>query len=567
MDEEKITRKQKSTIQKEKEANQSVKKTYGSKLKNETSRNIAMREKLRIGKAEPLSENQIQSTRYKKQKRKCSSKAMYAATALDSYQVISKTHEEENVSDEVIHTSLQTSGQYLCYQAGKTNKKTAGSYGEKLHAGKHMQERRVEQNSQENAKQFQRQKIYKQVYQNKAAEREKQTRDLSKGAFAKAKDVTNHVTQLIREHPLGCFMTFAGILVILVLFGSLVSCGASMGGVSNTTVITSYTARDEDILAVNEDYIKLELELQEEIDCIEQDYPGYDEYKYSLNEIAHNPFALASLLTSIYEDYQESEVQEMLKKILDKQYTLVMTPTVEIRTKTVTKYHWVTRTQTQMVNGVEVQMPVPSYEPYEDEEEYEYHILNVELTNHSIEYVAKNIGLTEDEFERYEILLSTFGNKKYLFADDPYAMPQTGDYQDYHVPAEYLTDAEFANMLHEAEKYLGDGYVWGGSNPSTGFDCSGFVSYVINHSGNGWNYGRLTANGLKNATESVNDNDVSPGDLIFFQGTYEVPGASHVAIVVDPDKKIMLHCGNPIQYTSYDTNYWKSHFYGYGRIN
>jgi cell wall-associated NlpC family hydrolase len=159
------------------------------------------------------------------------------------------------------------------------------------------------------------------------------------------------------------------------------------------------------------------------------------------------------------------------------------------------------------------------------------------------------------------------GNKPHLFGDNPYANPVTAsEYESYAVPGEYLTDVQFGNMLHEAEKYLGYPYVWGGSNPSTSFDCSGFVSYVINNCGNGWNYGRLTAEGWKNATARVPEGDVQPGDLIFFQGTYHTSGASHVGIVVDPVNKIMIHCGNPIQYTSYDSNYWRQHFYCFGRL-
>ena len=197
---------------------------------------------------------------------------------------------------------------------------------------------------------------------------------------------------------------------------------------------------------------------------------------------------------------------------------------------------------------------------------YDYYILNVTLTNHTLNEVVNMLDLTEDQLQRYEILLATFGNKKYLFDEDIYSVPGTDDYEDYDVPGEYLTDEEFARMLKEAEKYLGMTYVWGGSSPSTGFDCSGFVSWVINHCGNGWDVGRQTANGLKNSTARVSEANVKAGDLIFFKGTYATDGASHVGIVVDPVNKIMIHCGNPISYASYDTNYWRSHFYCYGRI-
>ena len=174
----------------------------------------------------------------------------------------------------------------------------------------------------------------------------------------------------------------------------------------------------------------------------------------------------------------------------------------------------------------------------------------------------------EEKSERYDVVLSMKGNKPDIFGDNIYSLDGiTEEYEDYDVPAEYLTSEQFANMLNEGEKYLGYPYVWGGSNPSESFDCSGFVSYVINHCGNGWNVGRQTANGLKNATARVKPSDVQAGDLIFFKGTYSTSGASHVGIVVDPVNKIMLHCGSPIQYASYDTSYWRAHFYCYGRIH
>ena len=312
-------------------------------------------------------------------------------------------------------------------------------------------------------------------------------------------------------------------------------------------IVTSFTAQDDDILTVNAQYTDKEAELQEKIEHIETDYPGYDEYNYSLNEISHNPFELAALLTVLYEDYTPAEVQAKLTEICEKQYKLDLVERVEIRTRTETRYDDVTG------------------DPYEVEVEYEYKILDVTLTNYSVDYVARHIGLNSEQIERYEILLETYGNKPYLFEGDPYAI-QTLEYEDYAIPGEYLTNAQFANMMREAEKYLGMSYVWGGSSPSSGFDCSGFVSYVINHCGNGWNYGRLTANGWKNATARVSQGDVAPGDLVFFKGTYNTSGASHVGIVVDPVNKIMIHCGNPIQYASYDTNYWRQHMYCYGRI-
>ena len=307
---------------------------------------------------------------------------------------------------------------------------------------------------------------------------------------------------------------------------------------------TSYTADDSDILAAEADYKELETDLQDQIDNIEDDYPDYDEYNYDLAEIGHNPFELAALLTVLYEDYTEEEAQEILETIFEAQYELEIEEVVETRTRTVT-----------------------DDEGNESEEEYDYYILNVKLMNEGIRAALDEVGLTVDQIRRYEVIVEMKGNKPDIFGDDPYVGGfSPGEYDDYAVPGEYLTDAQFANMLREAERYLGYPYVWGGSKPSTSFDCSGFVSWVINHCGNGWDYGRLTANGWKNATARVHEGDVKPGDLIFFQGTYDTAGASHVGIVVDPVNKIMIHCGNPIQYASYDTRYWRAHFYRYGRI-
>lgn len=335
---------------------------------------------------------------------------------------------------------------------------------------------------------------------------------------------------------------------------------------SGTILSTTFTAQDKDIVQVDNNYKALEKEVQKEIDSIESEYPGYDEYEYSLNEISHNPFELAALLTVLYEDYTPSEVRATLETIKDLQYKIEKEEVVETRTRTVTKWHWVTRYRTKNQDGNLVPVPYPSYEPYEEEEEYEYHILKVTLTNYSIDYVARNeMGLTADQLERYEILLETFGNKKYLFENDPYAVPTPGEYDDYKVPSEFLTDQEFAKMLKEAGKYLGYPYVWGGSSPSTSFDCSGFVSYVINNCGNGWNVGRQTANGLLSKCTKIPANNAKPGDLIFFQGTYNTAGASHVGIYVG--NGMMIHCGNPIQYTSINSSYWQSHFYTFGRLN
>ena len=353
----------------------------------------------------------------------------------------------------------------------------------------------------------------------------------------KAEDLMGRLAEMLMEfceaHPIGLMITAIILIVVLVISGALTSCSALGGGINGGTIATSFTAEDEDIRQVEADYAAKEAALQDTIDHIERDHPGYDEYNYSLSEISHDPFELAALLTVLYENYTPNQVAGMLQTVFDKQYKLTL--------------------KERVIEG--------------DEDEDDYYILNVKLTNHGIAAAISTLNLTEEQMERYRLLLETRGNKPDIFGDNIYANPEISEeYQDYAVPGEYLTDRQFANMLNEAKKYLGYPYVWGGASPSTSFDCSGFVSYVINHCGNGWNYGRLTANGWKNATKRVRESDVKAGDLVFFQGTYETSGASHVGIVVDPVQKVMIHCGNPIQYASYDMAYWRAHAYCYGRI-
>ena len=359
-----------------------------------------------------------------------------------------------------------------------------------------------------------------------------------------AETVKEHLEEFFENHPIICFLFVLLALLIIFVAANFNACSAVMSGFGTVTMETSYTANDRDILSAESKYRAKEKALQKKIDAIEKTYPGYDEYRYNVEGIGHDPFELAALLTALYEDYTASEVKEALQTIFDYQYDFYTCEIVEVRTKTELDSEG---------NPIQVS--------------YNYYILQITLKNNGISKAKEALLADEALKSRYEIVLAMKGNKPEIFGDNIYSLDEiVEEYEDYDVPAENLTDEQFARMLAEAEKYLGYPYVWGGSNPEESFDCSGFVSYVINHCGNGWSIGRQTANGLKNATVRVKEADVKAGDLIFFKGTYSTSGASHVGIVVDPVNKIMIHCGSPIQYASYDTSYWRSHFYCYGRI-
>ena len=370
--------------------------------------------------------------------------------------------------------------------------------------------------------------------------------------------ITEKAFQFVQSHSHIIIGIAAVGLLVLVIAGSVSSCSVLINGGGNVVLGTSYTAEDEDLKSVETDYTKLEDKLRKQIDRIETDHPGYDEYRYNLAEIGHNPYELASLLTVEFENYTRSQVQARLQSIFEAQYELKLEEKVEIRTRKETRvgyrYNPITGTGHTYTYQVTVQ--------------YEYKILNVTLLNRGVDYVARNSGFTDDQLQRYEVTLECRGNRDDLFAGIAFATPDgagsSGEYQDYDIPGEALTDEKFRKMITEAEKYLGYPYVWGGSSPSTSFDCSGFVSWVINHCGNGWNVGRQTANGLMGKCDIIPKSEAKPGDLIFFQKTYNTSGASHVGIYVG--NGMMIHCGNPISYASIETNYWRQHYYCMGRI-
>ena len=369
-------------------------------------------------------------------------------------------------------------------------------------------------------------------------------------ATQKAKAAAARAAQFVSTHAHMILMGGILALVILVIFSFVTSCSVFFPGGTGTVWITSYTAEDEDILGAEADYQALEEALRAEVAAIPSSHPGYDEYTWDLDPIAHDPYELAAVLTAIHEAYTRGEVQGTMQSIFDAQYELILTETIEIRTRTET------RTGTDPTTG-------DTY-TYEVEVQYEWRILNITLINNGIDSVARGM-LSGDDLERYDILQETQGNRPELFGGVSVGYGSDGSGEagiDYEVPAEALGDPEFAAMLEEAEKYLGTPYVWGGSLPETGFDCSGYVCWVLNQSG--WDVGRTTANGLWQQSAKVSEHEAKPGDLVFFQGTYDTPGASHVGIYVGDG--MMISAGDPIKYSNIHSSYWDKHLLGFGRI-
>ena len=336
------------------------------------------------------------------------------------------------------------------------------------------------------------------------------------------------------------------LLLILMVMSGFSSCGILFGSGTQVSGQTMYSAEDRDIRGAEQDYKKLEKELDKKIKRTPTDHPGYNEYQYHLDPIEHDPWQLTSFLTTLYDDYTRSEVQGKLKETFKKQYKLTTWVEVQIRYKTV----WVISPA-----GI----PVPTQVPYE------YRIFHTKLVNKGLEVVIRE-ELDNDQWKRYEIFQDTLGGRPYLFNG---GLPPGGSDGsgtpgiDYQVPAEALTDSEFAAIYKEAQKYVGTPYVWGGSTPETGFDCSGYVCWVYNQ--NGYNVGRTTANGLWNKSQHISEAEAKPGDLVFFEGTYDTPGKSHVGIYLGNGK--MVSAGDPIKYADIHSSYWQKYLSGFGRLS
>lgn len=381
------------------------------------------------------------------------------------------------------------------------------------------------------------------------------------GAFRqtaqRAASGTKEAVNFIWKHKRGFGIVVALFLAVCFFLNGLSSCSILLEGGISSLAGSTYPSRDEDMLGAEVAYAGMEADLQYEVDNYESLHPGYDEYHYTLDAIGHDPYVLISFLTAYHQgEWTLAEIQETLAQLFDRQYTLTEQVEMEIRYRTETRTG--TTTSTDPDTG---ETTTEEYE-YEVQVPYEYYICTVTLENFDLSHLPVYF-MDEDKLGMYAVYMATLGNRPDLFPQGEYPNASARwDYLDYDVPPEALEDERFAAMLREGEKYLGFPYVWGGSNPTTSFDCSGFVSWVMNHSG--WNVGRLGANGLLGICTPVSSTNAQPGDLIFFQGTYNTSGASHVGIYVGGG--MMLHCGDPISYENINTPYWQRHFYTFGRL-
>lgn len=374
----------------------------------------------------------------------------------------------------------------------------------------------------------------------------KATQKTAKSA-KKAAENTKKTGTFLARHWKGALIVLALLLMIAFLSSVISSCSVLVQSGVTSFAASSYAADDADMLAAEEQYCALEAELQEYLDTYE-DTHDYDEYHYDLDDIEHDPYVLISAISALHGgEWTIGEVGGTIQMLFDKQYILTETVTTE------TRYRTETRTGTTSYIDPETGETVTEEYEYEVQVPYTYYICNVTLENFNLSHVPVYI-MSEEQLSMYATYMATLGNRPDLFPDSQYVgMYIDTEYEDYEIPAEALSDPQFAAMMEEAEKYLGYPYVWGGSSPSTSFDCSGFVSWVINNCGEGWSIGRLGAEGLRNTCSYVSPVNARPGDLIFFEGTYDTSGASHVGIYVG--NNMMIHCGDPIQYASINTNY------------
>ena len=390
-------------------------------------------------------------------------------------------------------------------------------------------------------------KQYAAAKHNQAAQTTAKAAENTAKAAKKAAEKAEKAGKYVWEHRRGFAIAAAILLMLAFLLNGLSSCSVIMDGVGSGIAASTYPSQDADMLGAEAQYCAMEAELQRYLDTYESTH-DYDEYHFDLDTIEHDPYVLISIITALHQgEWTLEEVQGTLQMLFDRQYILTEDVVVE------TRY----RTETDTWTDADGNTHTDTYQV-----PYDYYICTVTLENFNLSHVPVYI-MSEEQLGMYATYMATLGNRPDLFPGSGYIGKYVeGSYTDYDIPPEALDDEVFATIIKEAEKYLGYPYVWGGSSPSTSFDCSGFVSWVINHSG--WDVGRLGAQGLCNICTPVSSANVKPGDLVFFTGTYDTPGVSHVGIYVG--NNMMIHCGDPISYANLNSSYWQSHFYRYGRL-
>ena len=390
-------------------------------------------------------------------------------------------------------------------------------------------------------------KQYAAAKHNQAAQTTAKAAENTVKAAKKAAEKAEKAGKYVWEHRRGFAIAAAILLMLAFLLNGLSSCSVIMDGVGSGIAASTYPSQDADMLGAEAQYCEMEAELQRYLDTYESTH-DYDEYHFDLDTIEHDPYVLISMITALHQgEWTLDEVQGTLQMLFDRQYILTEDVVVE------TRY----RTETDTWTDADGNTHTDTYQV-----PYDYYICTVTLENFNLSHVPVYI-MSEEQLGMYATYMATLGNRPDLFPGSGYIGKYVeGSYTDYDIPPEALDDEVFAAIIKEAEKYLGYPYVWSGSSPSTSFDCSGFVSWVINHSG--WDVGRLGAQGLCNICTPVSSANVKPGDLVFFTGTYDTPGVSHVGIYVG--NNMMIHCGDPISYANLNSNYWQSHFYRYGRL-
>ena len=390
-------------------------------------------------------------------------------------------------------------------------------------------------------------KQYAAAKHNQAAQTTAKAAENTAKAAKKAAEKAEKAGKYVWEHRRGFAIAAAILLMLAFLLNGLSSCSVIMDGVGSGIAASTYPSQDADMLGAEAQYCAMEAELQRYLDTYESTH-DYDEYHFDLDTIEHDPYVLISMITALHQgEWTLDEVQGTLQMLFDRQYILTEDVVVE------TRY----RTETDTWTDADGNTHTDTYQV-----PYDYYICTVTLENFNLSHVPVYI-MSEEQLGMYATYMATLGNRPDLFPGSGYIGKYVeGSYTDYDIPPEALDDEVFAAIIKEAEKYLGYPYIWGGSSPSTSFDCSGFVSWVINHSG--WDVGRLGAQGLCNICTPVSSANVKPGDLVFFTGTYDTPGVSHVGIYVG--NNMMIHCGDPISYANLNSNYWQSHFYRYGRL-